>query len=80
MDRRVEACLHARVVQQFGGLPLFSFASVSVHVVLPVSRNAVVDPHSLVPATFKHPESHRVSHEFPLGLQPHEDVCVRYAR
>jgi hypothetical protein len=53
LDRRVEAFLDARELQDLGRLPFGSRTSVSVHVMLAMRTDVVVQAHRHEPAAFE---------------------------
>ena len=80
MDRRVEAFLGARILQDLGRLPFGSRTSVSVHVMLPVRADVVVQAHRDEPAALEHPQHDGVCDKLPsFCLEADEDVRVPHA-
>jgi hypothetical protein len=60
-----------------GRLWFASFTSVSVHVVLPVNRDVVVQPHAAVLARLEHAQHDGISDQpAAVSLQTDEDVGV----
>lgn len=80
MDRRVEALLDARVLQNLGRLPFSSCTSVSVHVMLAVRTDVVVQADRDEPAALEDPQDDGVCDEpSPFCLKPDEDVRIPHA-
>ena len=80
MDRRLEAFLNACVLQDLGRLPFGSRTSVSVHVMLAVRADVVVQAHGDEPAALEDPQHDAVCNKPPpFCLEPDEDVGIPHA-